>query len=418
MNTEGAGTNGFDFAVYENAVPYTGAGYDENLRMAPAPELYVVPAADVAEHEEDDTGPRYVDVAAMLDGTLPEPPKPVLLHRTDGRALFYANKVNMVFGDPETGKTLLVLAACAEALAGNRKVLIVDLDHNGKESIVGLLLMLGAPTDQLRDPQTFRLYDDIDNAMSIRVLVEQSKVWRPAVAVVDSIGELLPMMGANSNDNDDFTRAHNTVLKPLAAAGAAVIGIDHLAKNQASRALGPTGNAAKRRTVAGLSLRVEAQRQFIPGKGGTADLYVNKDRPGGVRRHCPVGGREQYAGRFVIEAADNTGAVGWRILPPLDAPVEASLDDKSAQYLRAAHALEEFTIAALAAKVSGQNPPAKSAVDDAAYHVDKLEGEHLDVVVKGRRGRGGSGRWRVKSKSETPFGALNLTINSENSENA
>jgi hypothetical protein len=59
-----------------------------------------------------------------------------------------------------------------------------------------------------------------------------------------------------SNSPDDFTIAHARVLKPLARAGACVIAIDHLAKNTESRAAGPTGTAAKRRAVGGVSLRV------------------------------------------------------------------------------------------------------------------------------------------------------------------
>ena len=59
---------------------------------------------------------RYVDVAALLDGTLPEPPAPDLLRRSDSNALFYAGQVNLLFGDPESGKTWVALAAVEEAL--------------------------------------------------------------------------------------------------------------------------------------------------------------------------------------------------------------------------------------------------------------------------------------------------------------
>ena len=62
-------------------------------------------------------------------------------------------------------------------------------------------------------------------------MVKDTKKWRPAVAVVDSIGELLPLRGANSNNSDGFTTVHTNVLKPLAKAGAAVLAVDHLAKS-------------------------------------------------------------------------------------------------------------------------------------------------------------------------------------------
>src|SRR4249919_3400359 len=55
--------------------------------------------------------------------------------------------VNLVFGDPESGKTFLSQAAHAEALADGRRVLSFDLDHNEPEVTISRLLMLGAPLE-------------------------------------------------------------------------------------------------------------------------------------------------------------------------------------------------------------------------------------------------------------------------------
>lgn len=59
---------------------------------------------------------RYGDVAALLAGELPEPPAPTVLRRTDGHGVFYAGQVNSLFGEPESGKTWIALAAAAEVL--------------------------------------------------------------------------------------------------------------------------------------------------------------------------------------------------------------------------------------------------------------------------------------------------------------
>lgn len=83
---------------------------------------------------------RHVDIAAMLSGGLPEPPTPSVLHRTDGPCLFYAAQVNLLFGDPESGKTLIALAALSELAAAGAKSAFLDLDHNGPDAIVGRLL--------------------------------------------------------------------------------------------------------------------------------------------------------------------------------------------------------------------------------------------------------------------------------------
>ena len=260
--------------------------------------------------------PLYVDICALLDGTLPKPPAPQLLRRRDGHAIFYAGQVNLLFGDPESGKTWVCLACAAEALKDGRRVLVVDLDHNGPAATVSRLVALGAPQDRLRDPNMFR-YCEPEDRTELRQVVDDSKVWRPAVAVVDSIGELLPLHGLNSNSADEFTAVHSNVLKPLAKAGAAVLAVDHLAKSADSRAHGPGGTAAKRRAIGGVSIRVKARKPFTPGHGGEALLLVNKDRHGGLRANCPVGDREPVAGTFRLLAFTD-GILEWQLLPPVD----------------------------------------------------------------------------------------------------
>ncbi|APE17761.1 hypothetical protein BOH72_23365 [Mycobacterium sp. WY10] len=375
---------------------------------------------------EDDSGREiYTDVAALLDGTLPEPPSPVLLRRTDGCALLYGGRVNLLFGDPETGKTWIALAACAEALRADRRVLVVDMDHNGAESVIGNLLLLGAPRAALRDRMQFRHCEPDDHGEVFSV-VEQSKIWRPAVALVDSLGELLHVVGASSNSPDDYTGANRSVLQPLANVGAAVIAIDHLAQNQTSRAIGPTGTLAKRRAIGGASIRVKVGRQFVPGKGGSALLIVNKDRHGGVRRNCPSGERDPLAGTFVMDAPDSHGAVGWRVIPPLELTTATELEDKTTEFLAAVRAIEasDFTAKDAARQLSGDDPPTSGQIKQAAYHLDRLtDSGLLEQVSQGRRG-GGPSKWRLgetagqgNPKSESLFGdSPNPTPNPNKSE--
>ncbi|MBB2990249.1 hypothetical protein FHR72_001717 [Mycolicibacterium iranicum] len=205
---------------------------------------------------------------------------------------------------------------------------MIDLDHNGAPSTIHRLLALGARPDTLRNPNLFR-YCEPEDAAEVRQVVEDSRAWRPAVAIVDSIGELLPMCGANTNSADEFTVMHTKVLKPLAKAGAAVLAVDHLAKNADSRAVGPGGTAAKRRAIGGSSIRVKVKQPFTPGHGGSATLIVNKDRHGGLRAHCPVGDREPVAGTFKL-LAFNEGALAWVI----DAPAKGERNTDEAAPLQ------------------------------------------------------------------------------------
>ena len=219
----------------KDAADHVAAGYgaDDFLRVPVPPPI----------GEERGT-PLYVDIGALLDGGLPEPPAPAFLHRDDGRALLYAGQVNVLFGDPESGKTWVAIAAVAEALHDGGWALFLDLDHNGVEAVIARLLAFGVRPDVLRDSGVFRLAEPEDGE-HLRRIIADARRWRPALAVVDSVGELLPMLGLSSNSPDEFTAGHAQVLKPLAVAGACVIAIDHLPKNTENKANGQTGTAAK-----------------------------------------------------------------------------------------------------------------------------------------------------------------------------
>lgn len=258
--------------------------------------------------------PLFVDVAAILNKGIPPPPKPVLLTRVDGHSLFYASKVNVLFGDPECGKTWIALAAVEEALRVGRKASVIDLDHNGAGEILTRLMLLGAKPGVLGDPDRFRLAEP-EGADDLIQVVHALKSWRAAVAVVDSLGELVPMLGLNSSNPDDYTSAHRRALTPLATVGAVVIAIDHLPKGEESRERGQTGTMAKKRAINGISLRVIVAEQFAPGRGGAASMTIEKDRPGGVRAHCPVAGKNQPAGRFVMTPGPGN-TLTWRVTEP------------------------------------------------------------------------------------------------------
>jgi hypothetical protein len=47
---------------------------------------------------------------------------------------------------------------------------------------------------------------------------------------------------------------------------------------------------------------VKVKQPFTPDHGGSATLVVNKDRHGGLRKHCPNGDREPLAGTFKLLA--------------------------------------------------------------------------------------------------------------------
>lgn len=267
---------------------------------------------------EGDVSP-WIDVAAMLADGLPDPPKPEILRRKDDNGVFYAGKVNVIFGDPESGKSWLAYAAAVEVMNDGGTAAILDLDHNGVTDIIGRLRLLGADDGVLA--KRLRLTEPDDRLMLSAVVADLVDA-PPDVVVVDSLGEVLPMLGLSSNSPDDYTTAHRAVLTPLATKGSCVVGIDHLPKDAEARKSGQTGTLAKRRAVSGVTLLVTASEEspFTPGKGGAAHLTIFKDRPGGLRAVSPAG-RRAPAGSFVMQPADPQrldGHLAWWVTTPTD----------------------------------------------------------------------------------------------------
>ncbi|MGJ6122974.1 AAA family ATPase [Mycolicibacterium sp. Y3] len=238
-----------------------------------------------AKNEQHGVGPGglFVNIAAVIDGNAALKAMPSVLARTDDKCLFYKGKVNLLFGDPETAKTWIALAAGAEVLCAGRRFVFIDMDHNGVDTTVERLHMLGIAHEVLADPSRF-LYLEPEDKSQLCAAVGHLRIWAPDLALLDSVGELLPLMGASSNSNDEVTAAFRAVVAPLAKAGAAVVLIDHLAKNAESRRLGPVGAYGKTRIFNGAMVRVFRVVQFTPGQGGVSSLWIHKDRPGAVRR--------------------------------------------------------------------------------------------------------------------------------------
>lgn len=254
----------------------------------------------------------YADVAELLARGPIAPPAPTVGLRSDGIGIFYVGQVNMLFGDPESGKTLIAQCTAADELFRGRSVLIIDLDHNGAYATVSRFQSMGIKPEVLSDPERFR-YAEPEDALEIDGIIADAKAWKPDLVVIDSMGELLPVFAASSNSADDFTRVHARAIKPFAKLGATVVVIDHLAKGGDSRSYGSTGTAAKKRAIGGTMLRVVAVDQFTPGHGGKAEVTISKDRHGGLRAVSPTG-KEPLATKFVL--TDREGALHWRFEAP------------------------------------------------------------------------------------------------------
>lgn len=263
----------------------------------------------------DGTG--LADLSWILSGQAPEVPPPLWCRRSDGHALFYAAKVNGIFGDPECGKTWLAQTAIVEALTGGGTAAMIDVDHNGPDHTAARLLLLGAHINHLADPDRFRYYEPED-AEQLHACVTDITNRHPDIVLIDSLGEIFPMLGTNTNDGDEITTAMRQVCTRPAVAGSCVITIDHLPKSAEARQTGyAIGSIAKKRMIRGAYIRAEARQQPVPGQVGRITLRIEKDTAGELRKSSGGG----YAGTFVLDSTQphmTTWAISKEEMPKND----------------------------------------------------------------------------------------------------
>ncbi|WP_220138457.1 hypothetical protein, partial [Nocardioides massiliensis] len=175
------------------------------------------------------------------------------------------------------------------------------------------LALLGAPWHLIADQDRFRYYEPED-ADQLRAAVADITRLAPTIVVIDSLGEVLPMLGVKSVDNDEITAALRDIAMPPAKAGSCVISVDHLPKSAEARVTGyAIGGTAKKRAMDGAYLRAEAKVKPAPGGIGRVTLRIEKDRTGELRKTSGGG----YAGEFVIDSThtlpDGTPTTKWEI---------------------------------------------------------------------------------------------------------
>lgn len=258
----------------------------------------------------------FANVSEWRAGSV-EKVKPTILRRTDDAHVFYRGRLNVLIGDPESAKTWIALAAVAKELRRGGRAMYVDADHNGIDGIVPRLDILGAPADATDDPERFR-YTEIESADDYAEVLESAKDWKPTITILDAHASIADMHGLNDNDGGDMRRFHRTLTYPFSAGGGATILLDHMAKNETSRAFGGTGATAKNAAVNGVMYRVDVADAWDQHTGGSSKLHVVKDRPAGVRSNCaPVKGREKpFFGTFRLHPPQ-PGRVeqAWAIYP-------------------------------------------------------------------------------------------------------
>jgi hypothetical protein len=218
-----------------------------------------------------------VDFDAVVD----EAPSPTVLHRTDGQALLYPGMVNVLQGEPASGKSWIALKACSEEIAAGRHVLYVDFEA-GAPDVKGRLLSLGLTHGQIAGQFHYVRPEDRMGTTGQEHLRFTLEAFEPSLVIVDGVAEALSLERYKENDAQDIAAFRNGLSRLCANTGAVVVEIDHVGRATPSRGLDARGSGAKRGGVQGAAYVSSVQKPFMRGVSGVGRLVVAKDRHGFV----------------------------------------------------------------------------------------------------------------------------------------
>jgi len=241
---------------------------------------------DVVETTPDDEGHwQFVDLTPILDGTY-DPPTPTLLPRNDGICLLYTGRVHSLTGEPGGGKTWIALHLIADTLIAGGTAMLIDYEDT-PASAVSRLRTLGVDDQAMRDRFVYVRPDGplIDRQGRVAGhTMARLEALAADVVVIDSIGESLAAEGLKPNDDDQVTRWFRLLPRRLARNGAAVLGVDHRAKNKDDRGLWAIGSQRKLAAIDGAAYVAEVKVAPTKTTDGHVRLICAKDRHGTHQR--------------------------------------------------------------------------------------------------------------------------------------
>lgn len=274
-------------------------------------------SSEEAGEEASSWSPIALD--AILDGTRDRKRAdlfPRMDLREDGspQCLLYKGMIHSFHGESESGKSLILMWEAVRLINAGEPVLWITFDSDPEED-VSRALRMGARPDAIR---RHLHYVKPDEPPSIAPAAYRSLFYNPdgsaqeyALAIIDGVTDavLLFSGGSKGDPNEIFVQFSRIFPRRLAdITGAAVVLIDHVAKDSENRGRFAIGAQAKMSQLTGAAYTVEPD-QTAPTVGGIGYvlLRVGKDRPGDVRRASgPRRGRDrtQEAARIRV---DDTG---------------------------------------------------------------------------------------------------------------
>ena len=216
--------------------------------------------------------------------------EPEFIRRMDGRALLYPGKDSYLYAETESGKSWLVAMAVTQCINDDVPVMVVDFEEGDELEYGNRLLDLGMTEEKLNNSAKFR-YLMVDGRCTDELMIEADDMGAQMI-VYEGMSVAYDVYGLAVKENDSATAFRRWLVKPHLIAGRAVLTTDHVVKDRDSRGRYAIGGVMKLNAASGGAFLLVNVEGLAPGQRGASNLYVTKDRPGGVKRHCVPAGEK------------------------------------------------------------------------------------------------------------------------------
>lgn len=232
---------------------------------------------------------RPIDLLTVGDG-------PSVLPTIGG--LFYPGHRHVVMGEPESVKSWISLCIAADEVKRGEHVFCFDFESSPRD-ILGRLRDLRLTDGELERFHYIQPSEPLSGDLA--GLARESK---PSLCIVDAMIGALSLHGLDPNQAVDVESLHRHLIDPLASSGAAVVIIDHVAKDKERRGRFATGSERKIGRV-DVALSVTMVSPFGRGRTARAVVTTMKDRPGCLLR--------PKAAEVELRSDPGSGKVTWSI---------------------------------------------------------------------------------------------------------
>ena len=209
---------------------------------------------------------------------------PVLLKRSDGATILYANKFNTIFAEPGMVKTWMGIEAALASVALGGRVLWWDFEDkpdtlHDRVKALGELGLIKGPNVAFVD---YNLQDFDDSGVALQALANAiewlAEAGQYSLVVIDAAES----SGAPS-DGAPVTEWFKNMLDPFRRRkrSVGVLVLDHVPKQRRDRPRGAIGSQAKLAKVDGAAFGLSG-RPWTKTEDGVMTLRLEKDRPGDV----------------------------------------------------------------------------------------------------------------------------------------